>query len=241
MLLRWFLGCVVGLMSCMTWALEPLRVAYVEFPPFEYTNAQGQPAGSFLDITRKVLAEAGYAPEFIALPISRIYLYLQEGQVDLWPGVTGVPALEGYVLESRARPVRIHLKIWHLDSTPPVENLNDLKGKRLILITGFTYGGLAYKLTPENGYNVTTTTSHASALKMLKIGRGDYLLDYSDPVYEVMKQEPVDNLRSVPVRERTAAFLISRKNPLAEEILRRVDAAYERLIENGVIKPLEGH
>ncbi len=49
-------------------ASSTARVAYVEFPPISYRNEQGEPAGEFVDITRKVAAEAGYQLEFIYLP-----------------------------------------------------------------------------------------------------------------------------------------------------------------------------
>ncbi|HCL38794.1 MAG TPA: amino acid ABC transporter substrate-binding protein, partial [Marinobacter hydrocarbonoclasticus] len=38
---------------------KTIRVAYVEFPPVTYRDDKGEPAGEFVDITRKVATEAG--------------------------------------------------------------------------------------------------------------------------------------------------------------------------------------
>src|SRR5690606_22003823 len=64
-----------------------LRVGYIEFPPFEYTNENGEPAGYFIDILRLTFQKAGFVPRFQALPIARAYLFLKEGKIDVWPGL----------------------------------------------------------------------------------------------------------------------------------------------------------
>ncbi|RMF15759.1 MAG: amino acid ABC transporter substrate-binding protein [Gammaproteobacteria bacterium] len=222
-------------------ASQVLRVGYADFPPYEYSDQRGEPIGSFIEITRKVLKEAGFEAEFVALPVSRIYLYLKEGRIDFWPGLAGIPDLQDHVLESRARPIRISLRIWHTPPTPAAQTLSDLVGKRLIVINGYTYSGLIYRLTPANGFELFTARTHESALQMLVHGRGDYLLDYTDPILETLKHYPVDNLQSTVLRERLGAFLVSRKHKHAEAVIRKTDQAYESLIRRGEIRPLEGH
>lgn len=216
-----------------------LRVGYVEFPPFEYMDASGEAAGSYIDIMRKVGAEAGYRLEFQLLPISRTYLYLQEGRIDVWPGLRDIPLLKGHVLESRAVPIHIDLLAWRLKDTPPLKRLEDLEGHIVILITGYTYAGLLYKLTRDNsGVMTTFTSTHLSALQMLVKRRGHYLLDYREPIGATLLEFPVEDLQHDPVLSQLGAFVVSARAPQAQRIVEELDAAYDRLVSTGQLKPI---
>ncbi|MFE8070356.1 transporter substrate-binding domain-containing protein [Marinobacteraceae bacterium S3BR75-40.1] len=213
-----------------------LRTAYVEFPPYTMMNEAGEPDGRFIELARTVANKAGYRLEFQMLPIGRTYLYLKNGRVDLWLGVAGVPMLEGRVLESRATPIRISLSTWHLPERLPVRRLEDLRGHIVILITGYTYGGLLDELAAENSGVVTTFTStHTSALKMLTRGRGHYLLDYRDPVEDAMQRNRFPRLESEVLKRRRGAFVFSRQHPQAEQRQQDFDNAFFELQAEGTI------
>src|SRR5690554_3144090 len=123
-------------------ARSKVRIAYTEFPPAEYRNEQGNPAGFFVELTRKVVEEAGYEAEFIYLPVSRVYLYLKSGAVDLFPGLSNTPVLKYDVLESWVNVFPTRLNAWHLETTEPLTHFDQLEGKTVIVIGGYTYGGL---------------------------------------------------------------------------------------------------
>src|SRR5690554_4597688 len=109
--------------------LGAVRIAYTDFPPIEYQNEQGEPAGHFVELTHRVAQEAGYEVEFIYLPVSRIYLYLQSGAVDMWPGLSGIPTLEGEVLESWVNAFPVQLSAWYLETSEPLTHFDQLEGK----------------------------------------------------------------------------------------------------------------
>lgn len=215
-----------------------VRVAYLEFPPMSYQAGDGTAAGSFIELTRKVATEAGYRPEFIYLPVSRVYLYLMNGLIDVWPGVTGVPALQGHVLESWASPAAVHLSAWYLEGTPPLTHLEQLQGNRVIVIGGYTYAGLLDWLEANPEIRVTQSPNHRSAVDMLKRKRGDYLLDYRQPVTEILVKGLDDNLRESPVRTRDLAWIFSLANPRAAVLRDEFDDAYLRLAEKGAVPPV---
>jgi|SRR5690606_2017304 len=216
---------------------EVLDVAYVEFPPYSHTNPQGEADGIFIDITRRTLEHAGYTPRFHLLPIARAYLYLQQGKVHLWPGLGDIPTLQGHVLESSISPITSQLNAWFLGKTPAIRSIEDMRGHRVILISGYTYAGLLYDLRdPDNEITLITTPTHRSALQMLELGRGDYLLDYLDPIQEELSQHPIANLKSAPLISQKGVFVVSKQIPHAEEILRKVEAAYQELGIDAEIK-----
>jgi polar amino acid transport system substrate-binding protein len=206
-----------------------LRVGYVEFPPYEYSGPNGEAAGSFLDLTRQVAAEAGYDVRFIHVPISRAYLYLRQGHIDLMPGLSNIPALRGDVLESKTHPISVELSAWSTSANPPITRFEDFYNKSLIVISGYTYGGLDDYLKQQPKITVIHAPNHQSAVEMLKLNRGDYLLDYRPPVELVIQREPLVRLQQSDIRSRTAAWLFSLANPDAGQIQRAFDNAWLRL------------
>lgn len=217
---------------------KTLRVAYLEFPPVTYQAVDGTPAGSFIELTRKVAAEAGYEAEFLYLPVSRVYLYLSNGAIDVWPGVSQVPVLQGNVLESWVSPSPVHLSAWYLDGKPPLTNLEQLRGKRVIVIGGYTYAGLLSWLEADGDIRVTESPNHRSAVDMLKRGRGDYLLDYRQPVREILIEGADRMLRESEVRTRNLAWVFSLAHPRAALLRDEFDDAYLRLVEKGEVPPV---
>lgn len=214
-----------------------LRIAYTEFPPIEYQTEDGEPAGHFIDLTRKVVQEAGYKAEFIYLPIGRIYLYLKNGTVDIWPGLSGVQALQGKVLESRASAYLVQLSAWSLESTEPLTHFDQLDGKTVIVIAGYTYGSLLSWLENSDRMHLTQAPNNRAALEMLKLKRGDYILDYRPPVNEILAQPSDSQIVESEVRTRKSAWLYSLANPKAALLRDTLDDAYLRLVEKGEAPP----
>src|SRR6056297_387221 len=245
----WRLFCAASLIFALV-ALRPgvvladtveqriVRIAYVEFPPITYRAENGQAEGSFIEITRKVAREAGFETEFLFLPVTRAYLYLTNGKIDAWPGVANIPALEGEVLESWASPLPVQLSAWYLEKTPPVEHFDRLLGKTVIVISGYTYGGLISWMESEGSIRVTEAPNHRSALDMLKLGRGDYLLDYRQPVMETLEPTTDHMIRESEIRTRNSAWLFSLANPRAALLRDAFDDAYIRLAERGEVPPI---
>ncbi|MGM0768347.1 MAG: substrate-binding periplasmic protein [Pseudomonadota bacterium] len=215
-----------------------LRVAYTEFPPIEYRNAKGEADGLVMDLTRKVAAEAGYQPEFIYLPVGRIYLYLKNGTVDVWPGLTGIPSLREDVLESWVSPVPVQLNAWYVEGTPPLSHFDGLRGRTVIVISGYTYGGLLGKLEATGDIRITEAPNHRSGIDMLKRERGDYLLDYQRPVEEILRHPSDRLIRYSKVRTRNSAWLFSLASPRASTLRDEFDDAYLRLAERGEVPPV---
>ncbi|WP_322001757.1 ABC transporter substrate-binding protein [Marinobacter alexandrii] len=220
-------------------AAKTLRIAYVEFPPITFHNEAGEADGELIDITRKVVREAGYVPDFIHLPISRVYLYLKSGRIDLWPGLTNIPSLHGDVLESWVSPMPIQLSVWYCkDKGRPLEHFDQLSGKTVIVIAGYTYGGLINWLNRAEDIRITEAPNHRAAINMLKRNRGDYLLDYRQPVEQTLIKPSDDHILQSEVRTRNAAWLFSLAHPRAAILREEFDDAYLRLVEAGEVPPL---
>ncbi len=218
---------------------KTLRIAYVEFPPITFRNDDGDADGELINITRKVVREAGYLPDFVHLPISRVYLYLKNGQIDVWPGLTNIPTLNGEVLESWVSPMPVQLSVWyHNDRGRPLEHFDQLSGKRVIVVAGYTYAGLIDWLNQAEDIRITEAPNHRAAINMLKRNRGDYVLDYRQPIEQILTEPSDDHIRQSEVRTRNAAWLFSLALPRATILREEFDDAYLRLVEAGEVPPV---
>lgn len=214
-----------------------LRTGFIEFPPFKYADADGNASGPLVELTEKVAAEAGYQLEWVHLPIARVYLYLENGNIDLWPGVAGIPQIQNFVYESTVTPMNVVLYAFHRSYVKPPRNLKALEGKPLILINGFTYLGALRHLALDDR-DLSYAPDHESALRMLELGRGQYLVDYDAPVQAVKHEFPDLDLTGTPIFKARGAFVLSRSNPDAKIIVEQFDSAYRRLVESGRLETL---
>ncbi|MCL7942769.1 transporter substrate-binding domain-containing protein [Marinobacter sp. ATCH36] len=214
---------------------DTLKVGYLDVPPLTYQAENGRAEGVFIELTRQVAEEAGYDLEFRYLPISRAYFYLRTGGIDVWPGATDIPALENQVLESFVSPFSLQLSAWGVQNAPPVAHFNDLIGKTLILIAGYTHSGLDSVLESSPAITVIYAPNHRAGVAMLARGRGDYLLGFRQAVRAVLKEFPVPGIRDYPVRTRNAAWVFSLANPRSAQLRDEFDNAYLRLADRGEV------
>jgi polar amino acid transport system substrate-binding protein len=245
---RLMLACLTVVLAAMaptlTFSAEPadqkpvLRTGFVDFPPFKYVDKEGNAAGPWVDMTEAVAAEAGYKVDWVHLPIARVYLYLRTGRIDFWPGVANIPQIRGSVYESAATPMRVVLYAFHQKHVEPPEDLTSLEGTPLIMINGYSYLGALRELS-LNESDLSYAPGHQSALRMLELGRGQYLLDYDEPVQAVKHLFPALDLTGTPIFQARGAFIVSRANPDAEIIVRKFDDAYKRLTDSGQLQALQ--
>ncbi|MDI9243815.1 transporter substrate-binding domain-containing protein [Marinobacter sp. CHS3-4] len=214
-----------------------LRTGFVEFPPFKYADEQGEASGPWVEMTEKVAEQAGYRLDWVHLPIARVYLYLKTGQIDLWPGVAGLPMLANHVVESQSTPMRVVLYAYHESTDPAPDDLEFLEGKRLILIKGFSYLGVLESLNLADK-DLSRAPDHETALRMLELDRGQYLLDYDAPVEAELHKFPDMDVKGTPIFSARGALVVSKKYPDARELSEKLDAAYHSLAEDGVLEPL---
>jgi polar amino acid transport system substrate-binding protein len=233
------------------WALSPpvviaepagdqrpvLRTGFVEFPPYNYVGEDGNAAGSWVEMTEQVATQAGYQIEWVYLPIARVYLYLRQGKIDLWPGVADIPMIAGSVYESSVTPMRVVLYAFHQKGVEAPPDLDFLVGKPLILINGFSYMGVLKHLPLEDKH-LSEAPNHHAALRMLKLERGRYVLSYDAPIEAIAGSFSELELTGTPIFTARGAFVVSRFHPDAKTIVGQFNEAYVRLVESGQLTPL---
>jgi polar amino acid transport system substrate-binding protein len=216
-------------------AKQRVHVGYYEFPPYSYTDAQGQPSGSGLELTARLLDEAGYQADFRSYPGARLYSGLLDGSIQLWAGASGKPELAGHTLEGKHLLGEITLNLYFRHDTPAPRIPQDLQDRGVILITGYSYWQDVNQWLEDPARNITRhrTSNHASALEMLQRRRGDYLLDYQAPVEQAKRTLGMGELPFVEVQRLPLRLIYSRHVPGAEYLREELDRAYQRLEDAG--------
>ncbi|SES69639.1 polar amino acid transport system substrate-binding protein [Marinobacter segnicrescens] len=222
-------GTLVMAASAAATDRKTIRAAFIEFPPLAYSGADGHPEGSFIHFTEELARRAGYEVAWQGLPIERVYLYLERGDIDLWPGSAGVPELAGFTHETDFRPGEIRLNAYHRGDTPPVKSLEDLQGKRLILIRGYTYFRLLDELKVDPNTYVTLAPDHQSAIRMLAFRRGDYLVNFQAPMEVTIERSPLPDLAHTNLLSWPLSFIFSASAPGTRLMARRFNQAWQEL------------
>lgn len=208
-----------------------VTVGYYEFPPASYTDSSNKPAGYILDIGRTLLTNAGYDVEFKALPSARMYGQLISGDIDLWFGAPNKPELAEHTLEGTKILGEITLAVFYHPGSKPPRLPDDLKGKKIILIGGYSYWPPVAQWLTDSSLNLrlTRTSQHTSAIAMLTRNRGDYLFDYVEPMRDAQLKLGIDELSLpyVKVHSTPATFIVSKHAQNAQQILADLELQFD--------------
>ena len=201
--IRWVL--LSGWMLASVWTALGLasaedrtyQVGVLDFPPYAVIEKSGVCKGILVDLLEKVLQRGGMSYTLTGFPQKRLFSNLATGQTDIYMGIKGVPYYDGKVIYSRFPVSDLDLRIYFRKGTPSAEGIGALKGKRVIVIMGYGYGGLIQFLKdPANQITLDPSHTHAIAFRKLAAGRADYVLDYRQPASIAVKEEGIKGLES---------------------------------------------
>lgn len=197
-------------------------------------DAAGDPLNPQLEFAAALLERAGLSWRGRGYPAARMFARLGEG-ANQFSILVKSPALAACCLLSRKPVTATELRVYRKAGTPPVRRREDLAGKTVITIRGYSYGGLLDFINePGNRIFHSATARHESAFAMLAAGRGDYLLDYSGPAAEVLADHPVAGLDSEPLQRLDIHLVLSRRYPDAPAVMERLEAIAETLSAEGM-------
>lgn len=186
-------------------------------------DAQGQPDNPLFRVATQMFAKAGIPWQGRAYPAARLFKYLQDG-TSQFSILVKAPALQACCLFSRSPVATAEIHAYHLADRAPPRKLDDLAGKRVIVVHGYSYGGLLGFVNDErNRITVSAALTHESAFKMLERGRADYVIDYAGPGNEVLTQNPMPGVQSALLSRQDVYLVLSRTYPDAHKVMERLE------------------
>lgn len=217
---------------------EDIRYAYLDQSIFPYVaNERGEQVdGPLLRLAAAVFGKAGVAWRGEPFPASRLFQNMKNGTSN-FTILVHAPTLNECCLFSKKPVIGADLRVYRIGNTPPIRNRDQLRGKNLITMAGYSYGGMInFIKDPKNAINVEVADSHQAGFAMLKTGRGDYFLDYDGASEQALVGNPVANLQYDVIDRINLYFVLAKTYPDAEKMMARLEAIRGTIDMEAVLK-----
>jgi PAS domain S-box-containing protein len=144
------------------------------YPPYEYVDEEGRPAGFNVELTRAIAQEVGLDVEIRLGPWSEIRQGLENGEIDAVHGMFYSSQRDLEYDFSPPHSVIHHVAVTRRESGPPPATLAELSDLRLVAMRG----DIMHEFALENGLGdqLTLVPTQEDALRELVEGRYDCAL-----------------------------------------------------------------
>lgn len=162
------------------------------YPPFEYLDESGRPAGYNVELIRAVAREVGLDIEFKLGPWAEVREALEKGEIDMLQGMFYSPERDLVYDFSPPHTVNHNVSVLRKGEGKPPATLAELSGKRIAVQDGDIMHDFALK----NGLakNVTAFASQADALRAVSQSRADCALVARVTALHLIKKDGLKNL-----------------------------------------------
>jgi polar amino acid transport system substrate-binding protein len=165
-----------------------------DYPPYEFVDKDGRPAGYNVDLTRAIADVMGMKVEFRFGSWSEMRSGLKDGSIDILQGISWS--------EERAKQLDftpphtiVHHAVFARKGTPVVGSLEELRGKKVVVFRD----GIMHDLLVRMGFgqDLILTGTPADALRLLASGKCDYCVVASLPGMYLIRELKLGNLVQV--------------------------------------------
>lgn len=163
-----------------------------DYPPYEFLDESGKPAGFLVELTRAVAREAGLDAEIRLGPWAEVRDGLEQGRIDAVQGMLYTPRRDLLLDFSPPHTVIQQVAVVRRSDGPPPATVPELAGKRIVLMRG----DVLHDFALENGLagRLTAVESLEDALGELSAGRHDCALVPRLPALHFIRKNGWDNL-----------------------------------------------
>jgi polar amino acid transport system substrate-binding protein len=200
-----------------------------DYPPYEFIDKNGHPAGYNVDLTRAIAEVMGMTVEFRFGNWSEIRQGLVAGEIDVLQGISWS--------EERAKSLDfasphsiVHHAIFARKEAPEVSSLDGLAGKEVIVFRG---GIMDEEITRRgDAARIVRVETPAEALRLLAAGEGDYVALALLPGVYIQRELGLSNVEPVARRVRAERYGYAVKKGNLE-MLARFDTGLAILKKSG--------
>lgn len=200
-----------------------------DYPPYEFLDKNGQPAGYNVELTRAIADVMGMEVEFRFGGWSEMRTALMNGSVDVLQGIS--------YSDDRARSLAfspphtiINHAIFARKGTPAISSIAGLRGKEIVVFQD----GIMHDYLLSQGFEkeLYLTETPADTLQLLSSGRHDYAILAMLPGMYLIRELQLSNL--VPVAKSISSqrycYAVKKGN---EELLARFNEGLAILKKTG--------
>jgi len=161
------------------------------FPPYEYIDKDGRPAGYNVELTKAIAEVMGLKVEIRLGDWDDIIGSLNEGDIDVLQGIVASQEREKQFVFSSAHAI-IHHSVFARKGTPAPKGLSGLENKAVMVQNKSTMHG--YLLQNKVNASIFPVSAHVEALRSLASGEHDYVLGANLPGLYLVKEFGLSNL-----------------------------------------------
>ena len=247
-----FFGLFFGFLCTAAWLLTGVSAAAAQkglpetgrvivvggdqsYPPYEFLDKNGQPAGYNVELTRAIAAVMGMDVEVRLGSWGQMRKALDNGSVDI---LEGMAYLDSRLKEVDYSPPHaiVYQSIWTRNDALPIRTVRDLRGKDVIIMRNSVMHDFMLQHR-ELGAHLIFTDTLAQALKLLSAGKGDCALVAKLPGEYLMREMHLDNISPVarPIAEQAYGYAVKKGH---DELLNRFDEGLAILKKSGQFKKI---
>lgn len=176
-----------------------------------------------------ILNESGIPWSFRSLPAARLYEYMENGLTN-FALLVDSPLLTWCCLKSEKPFISVEVRLYYFDGVEPIERIEDLAEKKVIVMNGYRYGQFGEFISdPNNNVTRYTVDSHDAVFAMLEAGRAKYALEYEWPAIETLEKQKIKGLKYNVLASVDMHIFLNRTYPNAEKIMRGLEEVTSRL------------
>ncbi|HOT29419.1 MAG TPA: transporter substrate-binding domain-containing protein [Candidatus Ozemobacteraceae bacterium] len=217
-----------GILSAQEAHSRPLIVGCdANYPPYEYLDSQGRPAGFNVDLIREISRETGLAFEIRSGPFQEIRQAFEAGTIDILAGWGYTPERAKNFLFS----VHLNQISWSLfvrTSGPVIRSEDELEGKTIIA----QKGDVNYDYFVSRNRNVLGVARPEDAFRALLAGQGDCAVVNKGVGLYILHRDQIQGVRRLEINFHSLRYCIALHKG-NEELLGRINEAIFVLKESG--------
>jgi polar amino acid transport system substrate-binding protein len=241
----------VGAAVCLLLGALPVAactktVRFEVQPPYGVMLPTGERGGYYIEVVREALARIGCRTELVEMPWPRGLRELEEGRLDLMPGMLLNRERRRYAHFSRGINLSPNLLFLSADASRrvPLRSLADLRGTSLKIAveTGAYYSAEYAALLTDARFaaRLHIVPSRETAWRMLRSGRVDGVM--SDQSSALVAGIPLtsgaDDVRPALVLSSRPARVAFSRRTIDAAFVERFDAAIDSMIADGMLARL---
>ncbi len=199
------------------------------YPPYEFIDKDGNPAGYNVDLTRAIAEVMGMKVEFRFGNWSEVRAGLQDGHIDILQGLS-YSAQRLQSVDFSPPHTIVHHAIFARRDTKPVKGLEELRGKKVLVFQD----GIMHERLKQLGFakDLVLTPTPAEAMRLLASGQCDYAVVAQLPGMYLIRELHLTNV--VPVAKAVVSeqycYAVNRGN---RELLTRFNEGLAIVIKTG--------
>ncbi|MCG8550728.1 MAG: transporter substrate-binding domain-containing protein [Desulfobacterales bacterium] len=199
-------------------------------------NDKGQPDTPMNLVAGEILNRAGLSWHAMPYPARRLFDYLKNGKIN-FSILVRASSLNDSCIFSKKPIYNTKLNVYYIGNKIPVKTKEDLIGKHVITIRGYSYGGLRkFVSDPANNVTYEDASTHKAAFEMLSDNRADYLIDYASAANDILAVHPVKGLKSHSLSQLDIFLVLSKSYPEAETLMMKLEKIVETLNINEILQ-----